>query len=117
MLLIGLSRLVKLSYGDGLIDLFGNPGELEMTKPILELIRERMTFCESYDDRFCDDMICPECSCCDKNLRYEAHKQNRICPKCHGLQIYSSMNPDVLFRSITSECNVCAGTGSFIVSI
>jgi hypothetical protein len=88
-----------------------------MAKHILEMISEWMRSCECYDDRFCDNIMCPECPCCEKNLKYEYYKVNMVCPKCHGLKIFSGLSADLFFKSVTTNCNVCAGSGAFIVSI
>lgn len=67
--------------------------------------------CPQFSPDFCEDDMCADCGCSDKNWRLEWHKNFDICPKCHGLQIMSRIK--LPFISFTIICNVCGGTGSF----
>lgn len=85
---------------------------------IEDMITNEMELCHGYDSNYCDIYMCIDCGANfhkeAKVLKYEYHKQNNMCFKCHGLQIVSTLELNVSnFKSKTRTCNNCGGTGRY----
>ncbi|MGD9825175.1 hypothetical protein [Desulfobacter sp.] len=78
------------------------------------VLQEQFEKCKNFQPMFCDSSMCPCCTFCNRNIALEYHKQNDICPKCHGAGISNSIEAGSL-KFISYKCNVCGGTGWFPV--
>lgn len=77
-----------------------------------------MSYCPDYHSKYCDVTMCIECKLGSGRKRiiaYEFKKVHNACPVCDGYSIISNKKLPGLTRFADMNCNVCGGSGKFIV--